>query len=81
MARNAERLLADEAGTPYQDVAGHAADTPWTAKPAPREWHDQTQRVNGSLGTAAGNHPLGYKPTIFRALLPDGTLYPTPREG
>lgn len=81
VARNSERTLAEEAGAPYQGVVGHAADTTWTGQPVPREWHDQTQRVNSSLGAAAGNYPVGYRPTIFRALLPDGTLHPTPRKG
>lgn len=80
LARDTERLAANSSGTPYQGVAGHAADTTWTGRPVPREWHDQSLRVNSSLGGTASNYPVGYKPTIFRALLHDGSFHP-PKEG
>jgi len=79
-ARDTERLAAHSSGVPYQGVAGHASDTTWTGRPVPREWHDQTLRMNSSLGGTASTYPVGYKPTIFRALLHDGSFHP-PKEG
>src|SRR5690606_8645157 len=79
-ARLDEAARARNASTPYQGVVGHAADTAWTAQPRPREWHDQSRSLNASLGATIRRYPVGYQPTIFRALMPDGTIYP-PREG
>src|SRR5690606_4869784 len=43
-----ERQIAETAGRPYEGVVGHAPDTTWTGRPVPREWHDQSMRVNSS---------------------------------
>ncbi|MBV9139727.1 MAG: hypothetical protein JO115_02195 [Pseudonocardiales bacterium] len=61
-----ERVRAIEAGTQYQGQVGHAPDTTWTGKPEAFEWHDQTPRVNSSLGAQARQYPEGYKPTEFK---------------
>ena len=72
----AERARALAAGTPYQGQVGHAPDTTWTGNPVGREWHDQTQRVNASLGGQASHYPVGYIPTVFQLQMPDGSVYP-----
>jgi len=71
-----ERQIAETAGRPYEGVVGHAPDTTWTGRPVPREWHDQSMRVNSSLGGTASRYPVGFRPRIFRLLLPDGSYYP-----
>jgi hypothetical protein len=60
-----ERVRAERTDTPYEGHVGHAPDTTWTGKPEAYEWHDQTPRVNTSLGRQALNYPEGYKPTKF----------------
>jgi len=62
----AERLRAGQDGTPYQGHVGHAPDTTWTGRPDAYEWHDQTRRVNSSLGAQARHYPEGFKPSEFR---------------
>jgi hypothetical protein len=69
-AAREERARAAEAGTPYQGQVGHAPDTTWTGKPDAFEWHDQTRRVNSSLGAQARQYPEGYKPTEFKVGAP-----------
>jgi len=60
-----ERVRAEKAGTPYEGQVGHAPDTTWTGKAEGYEWHDQTGRVNASLGAQARNYPVGFKPDKF----------------
>ncbi|WP_216211176.1 putative T7SS-secreted protein [Amycolatopsis aidingensis] len=64
-AARAERLAAKEAGQPYSGHVGHAPDTTWTGKPDAFEWHDQTPRVNSSLGAQARRYPVGHQPSNF----------------
>jgi hypothetical protein len=69
-AAREEGARAAEAGTPYQGHVGHAPDTTWTGKAQGYEWHDQTPRVNTSLGRQAQGYPIGYRPTRFELKLP-----------
>jgi hypothetical protein len=71
VAAREERARAEAAGTPYQGHVGHAPDATWTGKPQGYEWHDQTGRVNTSLGRQAQRYPIGYRPTRFVLRLPD----------
>lgn len=75
-AVEAERLRATAAGTPYKGEVGHGPDSTWTGSPVPRDWIDQTRRVNGSLGGTASRYDIGYVPTIFQVRFQDGTLFP-----
>ena len=35
--------------------------------------------INSSLGSQAGNdYPVGYKPSVFRAVMPNGTVVEQP---
>ena len=61
---------------PYSGQVGHVPDTTWTGTPVGRQWQDQTQRVNASLGGAARGYPIGFRPTIFQIKFIDGRLYP-----
>ncbi|MGH2545117.1 MAG: hypothetical protein ACRDRY_15480 [Pseudonocardiaceae bacterium] len=65
-AAHAEKQRAERADTPYQGQAGHAPDSTWTGRSDAYEWHDQTSRVNASLGRQAQNYPVGFKPSKFR---------------
>lgn len=64
-AAMAERLRGRDAGTPYEGHVGHAPDTTWTGRPDGYEYHDQTGRVNSSLGAQARQYPEGYRPSRF----------------
>jgi len=64
-AARREKLRAAEAGTPYDGHAGHAPDTTWIGKPEAYEWHDQTRKVNSSLGGQVRKYPVGFKPSEF----------------
>ncbi|WP_182111673.1 WXG100 family type VII secretion target [Actinotalea sp. JY-7876] len=72
-AAAAERARAAAAGTPYQGHVGHAPDTTWTGRPEAYEWHDQSPLVNTSLGGKAPQYPVGHIPTVFEAVMPDGS--------
>ena len=65
-AAAAERARAAAAGTPYVGQVGHVPDTTWTGTAVGREWQDQIQRVNASLGGSSRAYPIGYRPTIFQ---------------
>ena len=65
-AAMAERLRAKNAGEPYQGQVGHVPDTTWTGRPDGYEWHDQTSRVNASLGSQARQYPEGHRPSEFQ---------------
>lgn len=64
-AAQKERRRAAGAGTPYSGHVGHAPDTTWTGRPGSQKWHDQTPRVNTSLGAQSRRYPTGFKPTDF----------------
>ena len=69
-----ERKRAEQAGTPYQGVAGHVPDATWMGQGDPNEWQDMSKRVNSSLAGQANRYPEGYKPTHFELEYPDGTV-------
>lgn len=60
-----ERKRAAAAGTAYEGQVGHAPDATWTGQPGSHEWHDQTPKVNASLGAQARSYPVGFVPTDF----------------
>lgn len=66
-----ERARAEAANTPYAGQVGHAPDSMWTGKAEGFEWHDQTEKVNKSLGSQGSKYPVGYRPTEFRFELRD----------
>lgn len=71
-----ERAAARNAGNPYLpgEHVGHGPDTTWTGLPAAPYWQRQTPSVNSSFGRQAQDVPLGHRPTVFRAEMPDGTI-------
>ncbi|MCP2166581.1 hypothetical protein LX83_003449 [Goodfellowiella coeruleoviolacea] len=69
-AAYAERKRAEQAGAPYQGVAGHVPDATWMGKGEPYEWHDIAKRVNSSLVGQANGYPIGYKPAKFEIEYP-----------
>jgi hypothetical protein len=65
LAAARERRRAEAAGVPYEGQVGHAPDATWTGRPKSGAWHDQTARVNASLGAQSRAYPIGFKPTDF----------------
>jgi hypothetical protein len=71
-----ERAAAEAVGdTRYVGKhVGHGPDATWTGRPDSSYWLAEDGAVNMSLGPQAKGYPLGFKPTIFQAQMPDGTI-------
>jgi hypothetical protein len=75
-AAEAERARAERAGeTQYHGmVVGHGPDGTWTGEAVSRYYQAQYHSVNSSFGGQVNGYPVGFRPTIFQGLLPDGTI-------
>jgi hypothetical protein len=74
-ARN-ERAAAEAVGDTRYDGkhVGHGPDATWTGRPDSSYWLAEDGPVNLSFGPQSLAYPLGFKPTIFQAQMPDGTI-------